>query len=407
MYSCINCGVGEERMRILQITKYYYPSVSFGGPVQCTYNISKYMVKKGHDVTVYTTDTADISSNARIKEKFQLMDGVKVFFFPNVANKIYGLFISPGIIHALRKNINEFDIVHLHEYRTFQNLAFYYSRRRDIPYVLSVHGQLDYKQESWDTAFLRRLFNYAFGRNLLKDASKLFALTRLEASQFIQRGIEEDKIVIIPNAIDPEDFSNPPPKGYFRNLFGLTDEEIILYLGRISKLKGLDILVKAFSLLKRRSNVKLVLAGPDDGLLKPLQRVVASLKLRDKVLFTGALTRKLKLAAFNDASVTVYATLQEGFPLVPLEAGIMGKPIVVSDHPSMEFVEKGQFGLAVEYGNVIQLKEALEEILGDHVLATKLGQNGKKFVMENFTWENIARKIENTYLQILGKTIVR
>ena len=60
-------------MRILQITKYYYPSVSFGGPVQCTYNISKYLVKKGHDVTVYATDTADISSNARIKEKFQLM----------------------------------------------------------------------------------------------------------------------------------------------------------------------------------------------------------------------------------------------------------------------------------------------------------------------------------------------
>jgi len=389
-------------MRILQITKYYYPSVSFGGPVQCTYNISKYMVKKGHDVTVYATDTADISSNARIKEKFQLIDGVKVFFFPNIANQIYGLFISPGIIHALRKNINEFDIVHLHEYRTFQNLAFYYSRRRDIPYVLSVHGQLYYWQESWDSAFLRRLFNYTFGRNLLKDASKLFALTKLEASQLIQRGVQEDKIVIIPNAINPEDFSNPPPKGYFRNLFGLTDEEIILYLGRISKLKGLDTLIKAFSLLKRRDNVKLVLAGPDDGLLEPLQRVVASLKLKDKVLFTGALTRKLVLAAFNDASVTVYASLQEGFPIVPLEAGIMGKPIIVSDHPSMEFVKKGEFGLTVEYGNVIQLKEALEEILGDHVLATKLGQNGKKFVMENFTWENIARKIENTYLQILG-----
>jgi glycosyltransferase involved in cell wall biosynthesis len=359
------------------------------------------MVKKGHDVTVYTTDTADISTNARIKERFRLINGAKVFFFPNVTRQIYGLFISPGMVHALRKNINEFDIVHLHEYRTFQNLAFYYSRRRDIPYVLSVHGQLYYGQESWDTAFLRRLFNCLFGRNLLKDASKLIALTKLEASQFIQRGIQEDRIVIIPNAINPEDFSNPPPKGYFRSLFGLTDKEIILYLGRISKLKGLDTLIKAFSLLKRR-NIKLVLAGPDDGLLEPLQRVVASLKLKDKVLFTGALTRKLVLAAFNDASVVVYATLQEGFPIVPLEAGIMGKPIIVSDHPSMEFVKKGEFGLTVEYGNVIQLKEALEEILGDHVLATKLGQNGKKFVMENFTWENIARKIENTYLQILG-----
>ncbi len=388
-------------MRILQITKYYYPSVSFGGPVQCTYNISKYMVKKGHDVTVYATDTADISTNARIKERFQVINGAKVFFFPNVTRQIYGLFISPRMIHALRKNINDFDVVHLHEYRTFQNLAFYYSRRRDAPYVLSVHGQLEYKQESRDTAFLRKLFNHTFGRNLLKGASKLFALTKLEASQLIQRGIEEDKIAIIPNGIDPEDFSNPPPKGYFRNLFGLTDEEIILYLGRISKLKGLGILVKAFSLLKRRSNVKLVLAGPDDGLVEPLQRIVASLKLGDEVLFTGALTRKLVVAALNDASVTVYPSLQEGFGIVPLEAGIMGKPVIVSDYPTMEFVKKGEFGLVVEYGNIKRWKEALEEILGDRVLATKLGQNGKKFVMQNFTWENITGKIEKAYLEIL------
>jgi glycosyltransferase involved in cell wall biosynthesis len=361
------------------------------------------MVKKGHDVTVYATDTADISSNARIKERFELINGAKVFFFPNVTRQIYGLFISPGIIHALRKNINEFDIVHLHEYRTFQNLAFYYSRRKDTPYVLSVHGQLDYKQESWDTALLRRLFNYVFGRNLLKDASKLFALTRLEASQFLQRGIEDDKIVVIPNAIDPEDFSNPPPKGYFRNLFGLTDEEIILYLGRISKLKGLDILIKAFSLLKRRSNVKLVLAGPDDGLLEPLQKIVASLKLRDKVLFTGALTRKLVVGALNDASVTVYPSLQEGFGIVPLESGIMGKPVIVSDYPSMEFVKKGQFGLVVEYGNIIQLKEALETILEDPELAKKLGQNGKSYVLENFSWNVVGRKVEDIYNQVAAR----
>ena len=389
-------------MRILQITKYYYPSVSFGGPVQCTYNISKYLVKMGHDVTVYATNAADMSTNAKIKERFELINGVKVFFFPYVAKRIYGgIFISPGIIHALRENINDFDVVHLHEYRTFQNLAFYYSRRRDVPYVLSAHGQLECKQESWDTAFLRRLFHYAFGRKLLKDASKLLALTRLEASQFLQNGIQEDKIVIIPNAINPDDFSNPPPKRYFRNLFGLTDEEIILYLGRISKIKGLDILVRAFSLLKRRDNVKLVLAGSDDGFLKPLQRIVASLKLRDKVLFTGALTHKQKLGAFNDASVTVYASLQEGFPIVPLEAGIMGKPIIVSDHPSMDFVKKGEFGFVVEYGNVLQLKNALEKILGDDAMARKLGKNGRKYVLKNFTWDVITRKIEKTFLEIL------
>lgn len=390
-------------MRILQITKYYYPSVSFGGPVQCTYNISKYLVERGHDVTVYATDTADISTNARIKEKFQIINGAKIFFFPNVTKQIYGLYISPGIVHALQKNVNNFDLVHLHEYRTFQNLAFYYCRRRGVPYVMSVHGQLDYKEESWDSAFLRRFYNCAFGRNLLENASKLFALTRLEASQLIQRGINADKIKIIPNGVDPKSFSSPPPKGYFKKLFGLANKEIILYLGRITKLKGLDILIKAFSILKRRNNVKLVLAGPDDGFLGPLQKLVANLKLEDEVLFTGTLNRKLVLSAINDSLVLVYASLQEGFPLVPLEAGIMGKPIIVSDYPSMEFVKKGQFGLIVEYGNIMQLKEALEKILADYALVTKLGQNGKQFVTDNYTWEIIAKKIEDAYLQILAR----
>ncbi len=95
-------------MNILQITKYFYPAVSFGGPVQCTYNLSKYLVNKGHKVVVYTTDAADISSNAQIEEKHQLIDGIEVFYFHNVA-KLYDLFISPTMIRSLAKNIANFE----------------------------------------------------------------------------------------------------------------------------------------------------------------------------------------------------------------------------------------------------------------------------------------------------------
>ena len=386
-------------MKILQITKYYYPSFTFGGPVPCTYNISNYMVKQGHDVTVYTTDAANISTNERVKEKFQIINGAKIFYFPNVA-KFYGLFMSPGILRALNKNLDDFDVVHLHEYRTFQNLAFYYSKKKDTPYIVSIHGEFEYNQEPLAVFFLRRLYNYAFGRNLLKNASKLFALTNLEAQQLSQSGIDENKIVTIPNAVNPEDFSNLPPKGYFRNLFGLKDEEIILYIGRISKIKGLDILVEAFSLLKGQNNVKLVLAGADDGFLRPLQQLVASLDLKGKVLFTGPLTHEQKLGAFNDASVIVYASRQEGFPIVPLEAGIMEKPIIVSDHPSMDYVKKGNFGIVVERENVEQLKEALTNLLENRKFAMKLGQNGKKFVTENHTWDTIGKRIEDLYYSI-------
>jgi glycosyltransferase involved in cell wall biosynthesis len=359
------------------------------------------MVRKGHDVTVYTTDAAHIGTRARIKKNFRLINGVKVFYFPNVARP-YGLFISPGIVQALRENLSGFDIVHLHEYRTFQNLAFYYSGKRNAPYALTVHGQLEIRQEPLDVHILRRSFDYTFGKRLLKDASKIFALTELESSQLIQRGVDKDKIVIIPNAIDPEDFCDLPPRGYFKKQLGLDNEEIILYLGRISSLKGLDILVKAFSLLRKPNNFKLVLAGPDDGFSNSLHRIIKCLKLKGKILFAGTLNRQQVLGALNDATVTVYATIQEGFPMVPLEAGIMGKPIIVSNHPSVDFVKKGRFGLGVDYGNAAQLKDALERILDDRVFAEELGENGKKYVMKNFSWGTIAETFENEYRQLAG-----
>ena len=387
-------------MNVLQITKYFYPAISFGGPVQCTYNLSKYLVKRGHKVTVYATDVLDISTNARVKEKCQQINGVEVFYFRNVA-KFHGLFISPGIIRTLRKTISSFDIVHLHEYRTFQNLAFYYLNKRSVPYVLSCHGEFSYNEESWDRFLLRRLFGYTFGRKLINGASKLLALSQFEASQYLNAGIERNKIVIIPNGVAPEDFSDISLAGSFRTSYGIDGEEIILYLGRIDKRKGIDTLVKAFSLLsKKRNDLKLVLAGPDDGFLGPLKKLVEELNLEDKVLFTGCLNRKKVLAAYNDAAVVVYPSIQEGFGIVPLEAGIMSKPVIVSDAPAMDFVRKGKFGLTVKYGSVIQLRGALEMILNDPEISRQLGKNGKKFVTDNYCWETIGKRIEDIYYNV-------
>ena len=388
-------------MEILQITKYYYPAVSFGGPVQWTYNVSKCLAKRGHKVTVYTTDAFDIKTNLRIKDRFQMIDGVRVFFFPNVA-RAYGIFMSPSIIRAFRRK-REFDVVHLHEYRTFQNLAFYYFKMNKASYVLSLHGEFphSYMGDEWNVVFLRRLFDYGFGRKLLMGAHKIFALTEFEASQFIQAGVEKDKIAIVPNGIAPGEFSDPPPAGYFRRLFGITEEKIILYLGRVHKRKGLDVLIRACSyLFKEQRDAKLVIAGPDDGFLMELEKLVKSLDLTDKVLFTGTLNRRKVLAAYNDTTVTVYPSVHEGFPIVPLESGIMGKPVVVSDHPAMDFVARGEFGLIVERGNVLQMKNALQKIVEDDVLARKFGRNGKKFIEGNFSWNVIVNKIERVYREI-------
>jgi glycosyltransferase involved in cell wall biosynthesis len=387
----------------LQITKYYYPSISFGGPVQCTHNISINMVKKGHEVTVFTTDAYEINSRLNIKDRFKLVDGVKVFFFHNIVRMRNGFFISPKMIGILREEACKYDIVHLHEYRTFQNIVFYFLRKKHTPYVLSLHGELTYPKQSLMMGIQRFFFDSIIGNKLLNQATRILALTEFEKSQLVNKGISAKKIVIIPNAIDPQNFEEVPLKNHFRMQFNLNNDIIILFIGRLNHLKGLDNLIQGFSLLSSNQNIKLVLAGPDDGMLESLQNLVSRLNLKDRVVFTGSLDRKQVLAAINEAAVVVYASKQEGFPLVPLEAAIMGKPVIVSNHPSMSFVKKGNFGLIIEYGNTIKLKEALETILNDSVLSMKLGENGRKFVKENFTWNVVSSRIEKVYSEILNQ----
>ena len=370
--------------------------------MQCTYNLSKCLTRKGHKVTVYTTDALAIDTNARTKNQYQEIEGISVFKFRNMA-KFCDLFISPGIICALKKNIKDFDVVHLHEYRTFQNLVFKYLKE-SVPYVLSCHGEFTYKEEQWNQRLPRRFFEYVFGKGLVSNANRLIALTPFEAREFLRAGIKPDKIAVVPNGIAVEDFSDIPLRGYFGTLFGIEKHPIILYLGRIHKRKGIDTLVKAFFLLsKDRCDARLVIAGPDDGFLSTLERDVRSLNLKDKVSFTGPLNRRQVLAALNEASVVVYPSIQEGFPIVPLEAGIMEKPIIVSDDPAMNYVREGGFGLTIEYGNTIQLKEALETILNNPEASRKLGANGREYVTRFHSWETIAERVESIYFNISGK----
>jgi glycosyltransferase involved in cell wall biosynthesis len=393
--------VGRLDLKILQITQHYYPSVSFGGPVQVSHNLSKNMVRLGHDVTVFSTDAYDIGSGQNLKDRFLIIDGAKVHFFHNLIST-YRFFISPGIISALSKSAGDFDIVHLHEYRTFQNLAFYFLNKTKTPYVLSPHGGIEYVQETLDVSSFRRIFDNVFGKKLLLNASAVFALTEFEKTQLVKMGVQEEKIEIVPNGVNPQDFNTLPPQGYFKSLFKLSkNDEIILFVGRLNALKGLDTLIKAFSLMRERKSLKLVIAGPDDGMFKSLVRLVTSLKLEDKVLFTGSLNRNLVHAALNDATAIVYATEQEGFPLVPIEAAMTGKPVIVSDLPSLDFVQKGSFGLLVKYGNVTQLKEAMERLLDNPVLARELGQNGRRYVKNNLSWSAISAKTEAIYSKIL------
>ena len=365
-------------------------------------------MNNGHEVVVYTTDARDFKSRFKTRSN-ENIHGIKVYrfrtFFMYLANKLR-LFITPGLILHLKKEREKFDIIHLHEYRTFQNIiVYYYAKKHRIPYVLHSHNSLQ-ATEAWLT--VKRLYDVLFGNALLRNASMVIALGTLEVEQFKSMGVPDKKIAIIPNGIDLSEFVNPPHPGSFKSKFNIQgNKRMILYLGRINKYKGLDFLIKATAQLineRKYDDIMLVIAGSDDGYLDEIKKQTHLLNLEKNVLFTGEISETEKISAFVDADVVVNVEPKNVFGLVPLEAAASSTPVIVSDGNSVkDMVNQGGFGFSVKYNDVPELAETMRKIIDDDRLGTEMGQKGREFVFGNLDWAHVIVQLLNIYEAVKRK----
>lgn len=388
-------------MKILQIVCYFYPAWAYGGPPRNVFGLCQELVKRGHDVTVYTTDAYD--SRHRIKEKKETVDGIKIRRFPNISNYLawnHRIFLTPGMISEVRDNIKNYDIVHLNDYRTLQNLlVHHYARKNDIPYVLQARGSLVNlitKQR------LKTIFDNVGGKNLLRDASQLIALAPVEVEDYKNLGVSTDKIDVVPNGIDLAQFENLPRRGSFKQKHNLTDKnQVVLFLGRIHKRKGIDLLISAFAgLTKEFNNARLVIAGPDDGYLPVLKKLTKDLELEDRIIFVGPLFGEEKIAAYVDADVFALTSSAEAFGVTILEAMACGTPVVVSDDCGIADVVKNKAGLVVP-NEKEPIRQALYTLLADAKMRQQFGQAGRALIWQNYSWSNIAKQMEQVYQKAL------
>jgi len=232
-------------------------------------------------------------------------------------------------IKILSEIVKYVDVVHMHDYPSSLNIyAARYARKYDVPYVVQAHGSLPRimaKQR------LKWIYDVFFGYRLLRDASRVIALSQMEACQYRGMGVPDEKIAVIPNGIDLSEYSDLPPKGSFKKKFSIDDDEkIVLYLGRIHKRKGLDLLAEAFSIVsKEMEDARLVLVGPDDSYAATFSRLISDIGIEEKVLLTSFVEKKDKLAALVDSDVFVTPRFY-GFPVTFLEACLAGCPIVTT-----------------------------------------------------------------------------
>lgn len=389
-------------MKILHVAHFFYPCLSAGGVVNASYQIAR-MQARDNSVKVISSDACKERLKFEESRYDVDIDGIKVDYFKNISNrfKLATMLDTPlGAIFRIKKQIRDFDVVHVHEHRqTLSIIACYFARRYGIPYVVQAHGSvLPFFQKEG----LKNIFDKVFGFKILHGASKVFALTEVEKEQYLKMGVEEDRIEIVPLGINIEEYSDLPEEGIFREKFNISkDDKLIIFIGRVHEIKGLDLLIDAFKeLADSESDVKLAIVGPDDGYMDALNLRIAECDLSDKVIVTGPLYKSEKQEALVDCDLFVMPSKYESFTTSGLEAMACGKPLVLTKNNHIHDWVDGSVGLACD-DDKMSLKDAMAEVLFDEELSKKFGMNGRRLIQEKYNWDMINEQILNIYESII------
>ena len=389
-------------MHIAFVIPYFYPAWQYGGPPRSAYELARELIRRGHEVTVFTTDTGGRSRLAKERTNSSV-DGVEIVHLRNLSNYLafrHRVSLVPGLTARLRADLPDVDVVHVHEFRSMLTVAaFNACGSSTVPYVLSPHGGL----RPMGKVLLKRFFDRVWGQRILQGAGRIAVVSPLEATQVEEAGVQKDRIDTIPNPLSAEPFEVRRPAGEFRRRWSIARPKIILFLARLHWIKGADLLVRALSgIVSGRNDTHLVLAGPDDGQEAEVRRLIAGLGLGDSVTFTGFLDEDQKISAFTDATVTVVASRSEIFSLTVLESLLCRTPVLVSSACGL-FPMPGYDHGAIQFGggDVGDLSRKLASAIDDVRLADN-AVRGREFAMANFGVDRIAGLAERMYGKAIG-----
>ena len=375
-----------------------------GGAETHVHSISKELVKRGHDVTVFTSDLYTETPFVRLTEVPDTTDGVRVkrFRAHTMGGEMHYVLVPSLLWRSIREKV---DVVHAHSYGYFHvNAAFLMRRLRGVPFVFTPHFHPEWSM--WGGSkrkMLRRIYDRWLGSCIFDSADKIIGVSKAEMSLMNGGRFAEGRTTIKPNGISPGDFDPPPDGQLFREHYGL-GEKVVLFVGRLASNKGLDTLVDSIpGVIAEHDDVKFVLVGQDEGMRESLLKKANSLGVSDALVFTGHITDdRLFRSAFASSDVFVLPSEYEAFGIVLLEAMMCEKPCIASAvGGTSEAIVQDETGLLVEYGNAGKLAEMITGILSDPQRAKEMGKKGRERVLRKFTWGRVAREIEKVYEDLI------
>jgi len=267
-------------------------------------------------------------------------------------------------------------------------VKLFYGRTKKVVCVL--HG-LDITYSFW---FYRWLWVGKF----IPSLDKLTAVGNETIKQGTKRGIPEEKFVFIPNGVDPYKHIGNYSRSGLERVAGekLEDKKILLTAGRLAKRKGVAWFVRNVMPRLDENIIYVVLGdGPDR---KNIAKAVEEKKLDGRVKLLGYQPDETRDVCFNTADIFIQPNIRvpgdmEGFGISVLEATTCKLPVVVANTEGLkDAIKDGENGFLVESGNADAWLKTINELLADDDFRKKFGEKARRYTIENYSWEKIAKK---------------
>jgi glycosyltransferase involved in cell wall biosynthesis len=402
-----------------------YPPRLVGGLGTYATDITRKLKELGNDICVFTLNSGDLPTSENMNgievHSPKIVDATHVIsafiseelkkwgtglkFFNDIF--VYNLLSASKFINQVSLK-NNFDLVVIHDWLSAM-AGLIIKGSLKLPVVFHVHSTEE--QRTGDGSSIIKELE----KRMASQADMVITVSYSMRDHLISLGYPKEKINVVWNGCDPELYD--PKKvdqnlvNYLKEMYEIKEgERVILFIGRLTWIKGVENLVLAFpEVLKDFPNTKLIILGKGeehDDLIELCER----LKIKDKVKIRSEFVSvKERIAHYALADVCVFPSFAEPFGIVSLEAMSMEKPVVVGATGISGFKEQviyggeNECGVHVDGKNVESIAAGIKEVLGDPERARRMGLNGRKRVIEYFSIDKVAKVTLDLYKKIAGK----
>lgn len=363
-------------MKIIQISSYFPPHL--GGQQNVVKEISERLAKKGHQVEVFTSDIG-CPKDKQLKSTKNL----KIHYLP--AKEFAHTPVIPSLYKELMK-IPQDSVIHVHVAQAYvPEIVYKIWKKRRISYIAQIH--IDAEPSSFLGGLILNPYKKIFLKRFLKHAKKVLILTEDYKGLISKKySIDKNKMIIIPNGVGKEFFTNKTSKNKIPHL---------LFVGRMSIQKNLKRLIESIALCKSKFVLDIVGEGE---LLEEIKRLVKQKHLKN-VIFHGKKIGKDLINIYKSSDAFILTSNEEAFPLTILEAMSSKLPIIASDVKGNHEVVK-DIGILVNPPTPKNFAQKIDNLFSDKEVYNKLSKQSLQFALEH-KWDNIIKKIIEEYNNIL------